>query len=190
MTNVRIIKNNISGGYHGIYFQYPAGSDSTAYANSNVTIDSNTITNIGAKAIYMNQNGIYNSISYNNIVTRSSSSTTAQYGISLSKATVHNGVVGNKILLQGGGSTTGIYLEEYCSSFARKADSTKNGLVANNEIRKIKLSQDNTRTATGINVYSNSRVRITPLNVLFSVVKPITGSKSFCRFNSKLPPFK
>lgn len=157
LNNVRFIKNNISGGYANIYLNYAGGSLDNLKTNTcYISIDSNNLTEAYYYGLYANYNAIYNSISYNNVKTRLTKNVTSvQYGMYISYSIVHNGIVGNKVLIQGCRSTTGIYIASL-NDVTRMTTSHKNGLIANNEIRKLVKAENDGVTATGMNVLTNS----------------------------------
>ena len=161
LTNVRFIKNNISGGYYNIYCNYAAGSAANILTRTcSITIDSNNMENAYYAGIYSTGNSIYTSIAYNNITTKTTNNvTTVQYGMYMTMVTVDSGIVGNKILLQGCRSTTGMYISGF-NATARAADPNKNGLIANNEIRRLRKAEVNSVTATGLAIYSPSRADV------------------------------
>ena len=161
LTNVRFIKNNISGGYYNIYLYAAAGSNDYILTRTcSITIDSNNLSNAHYAGIYSSSNAIFKSIAYNNIVTRYTQNVTSvQYGMYLTNATVDSGIVGNRIMLQGCRSTTGMYLSGM-NVVSRAADPNKNCLIANNEIRRIRNADLNSVTATGISILTSSRADI------------------------------
>jgi hypothetical protein len=73
ISNISIINNIVNGGFYGIYLNQGYGK--------NIRIDSNTISNAYSHAISFNNNNHVNSISYNIITSRTSSTASAFYGI-------------------------------------------------------------------------------------------------------------
>ncbi|HOF17184.1 MAG TPA: hypothetical protein PLP76_09855, partial [Bacteroidales bacterium] len=99
LSNIRIIKNNISGGYYNIYWYYGGGSSS--YMGSGCYIDSNVCTNAyyyGINLHYSYTN--FNSVSYNKVICRSSNSSSNFYGIRFYYYNNIGEVVGNKVYIR------------------------------------------------------------------------------------------
>ena len=136
LKNIRIVKNNIYGGYANIYFYYPGGSSSNM-TNMSVTIDSNTMTNAYYAGLYSYYYSYYKSVSYNTIVTAAVSAT--QYGLDVYYYnTVENGIIGNRIHIQ---STSGCYgIRSYYTNISTAYGARGNALIANNEIIKLQGS--------------------------------------------------
>ncbi|OQA93755.1 MAG: hypothetical protein BWY27_00016 [Bacteroidetes bacterium ADurb.Bin234] len=148
LKNVRIVKNNISGGYANIYFYYPGASQTTMLEMS-VTIDSNMMTNAYYTGLYSYYYSKYKSVSYNTIVTSVISST--QYGMYLYYYnTFDDGVIGNRIRLQTTSSGYGMYT--YYTNRSSAYGAKGNALIANNEI----IKPQGTSSAYGFyNYYGN-----------------------------------
>ena len=99
LSDIRIIKNNISGGYYNIYWYYGGGSSS--YMGSGCYIDSNVCTNAyyyGINLHYSYTN--FNSVSYNKVICRSSNSSSNFYGIRFYYYNNIGEVVGNKVYIR------------------------------------------------------------------------------------------
>ena len=133
LNNVKFIKNNISGGYYGMYLYYMGGATSNITSGlCNVTIDSNNITNFYNSGIYSYYYSRYKSISHNTFVSRAASAT--QYVLYLNYYNViDSGIVGNKILLQSTSTSYGFY----CYYINSSSYASYPALFANNEIRKL-----------------------------------------------------
>ena len=133
LSNVKFIKNNISGGYYGMYLYYMGGANSNITSGlCNVTIDSNNITNFYCYGIYSYYYSRYKSISHNTFVSRAISAT--QYVLYLNYYNViDSGIVGNKILLQSTSTSYGFY----CYYINSSSYASYPALFANNEIRKL-----------------------------------------------------
>jgi len=96
LSNIRIINNTISGGYYNIYWYYGGGNSS--YMGTNCVIDSNTLTDAYYGGIYLNYSYTnFNSISKNNIASRTSNSSSNFYGIYVSWYNNVDNMIGNKI---------------------------------------------------------------------------------------------
>ncbi|HOF17215.1 MAG TPA: hypothetical protein PLP76_10015, partial [Bacteroidales bacterium] len=149
MTNVRFIKNAISGGYYNMYFYY-SGSGTATMGLSSITIDSNTLTDAYYYGIYSYYYGNYPSISHNSITSRLTS--VSYYGIY--SYYYHNilELVGNRIKVTGSSMCYGMYLYYY-QNYSASYGSTGPGLLANNEIIVLGGSS----TSYGIYMYGNSR---------------------------------
>jgi hypothetical protein len=135
MGNIRLLNNTINRGYAGIYFYYlyPTAAVQSA-STSWVTVNGNTIENPYVYGIYSNYYARYDSIAYNTINTRASSTT--QYGMYLYNYNrVRDGVIGNKINMRGTSDSYGIY-PHYLNNSSTGAGGNQ-ALVANNEIRKL-----------------------------------------------------
>ena len=133
LSNVKFIKNNISGGYYGMYLYYMGGANSNVTSGTcRVTIDDNNFTNFYCAGIYSYYYSRYKSISYNNFVSRVASTT--QYAMYIAYYNViDSGIVGNKILLQGTSTNYGLY----CYYINSSSYAAYPALFANNEIRKL-----------------------------------------------------
>jgi len=150
MTNVRFIKNAISGGYYNMYFYY-SGSGTATMGLSSITIDSNTLTDAYTYGIYSYYYGNYPSISYNTITSRYNTPS-SYYGIYTYY--YHNilKLVGNRIKVTGTSTCYGMYLYYY-HNYSTAYGSTGPGLLANNEV----IVLGGSTTAYGIYMYGNSR---------------------------------
>jgi hypothetical protein len=150
MTNVRFIKNAISGGYYNMYFYY-SGSGTATMGLSSITIDSNTLTDAYTYGIYSYYYGNYPSISQNSITSRLNTPS-SYYGIYTYY--YHNilALVGNRIKVTGSSTCYGMYLYYY-HNYSTAYGSTGPGLLSNNEV----IVLGGSTTAYGIYMYGNSR---------------------------------
>ncbi|MDR0603756.1 MAG: T9SS type A sorting domain-containing protein [Bacteroidales bacterium] len=136
LVNIRILNNQISGGYSGIYLYY-IHSSSTVLAVATTygaRITGNTIEDSYHSGIYSNYYGHFDSIAYNVVNTRNTSAT--QYGMYFyNYIRVEDGIIGNKITIRGTGTSYGIYFYNYINTSSTGASGP--ALVANNEIRRL-----------------------------------------------------
>ena len=95
LTDVRFIKNNISGGYYNMYFYHSGGSVSTT-VGGRTTIDSNILSNAYYAGVYTYCIWYFPSISYNKVTNRSSNS--AFYGMYIYYYTTVDSLVAIKFI--------------------------------------------------------------------------------------------
>ena len=128
MTDIRFIKNTVNGGYYGFYMYYTQGASANIGEDVvGVTIDSNIISNAYYYGIYSYYYNRYNSISYNTITSRSTSST--YYGMYLYYYNNIDTMQANKVRATGSSTQYGAYMYYYMNY----TNMTKPVYCANNE---------------------------------------------------------
>lgn len=134
-VEVRIVANNIAGGYYNMYLYYPSGSTSYMMSSS-MYIDSNVLTDAYYYGIYSYYYSHYPSISYNTISSRyaaASGNSSIYYGLYTYYYTTYGKVEGNKFYIISTSTSYGMYMYYY-HNYPSYSNSTF-GLVANNEVR-------------------------------------------------------
>jgi hypothetical protein len=122
VNNISFISNTIDGGYAGFYFY--AGTGTSAFGG-NIIIDSNIVQNSYYYAIYLYYANL-NSVSYNQVSSRSSGQTTTWYGFYFYYARNGGNIIGNKVKSDNPGISGTLY--------GMRTYYIDNALVANNEI--------------------------------------------------------
>ena len=123
-NNIVIKNNTLNGGYYGINFYGGNGTDEYGVG---IVIDSNIVTNSYYYGIQI-QYADMNSLSYNNVLSRTSNASTYWYGVTLTN--VNANIIGNKI--RATSSVTYPYMLQLAAF--NLYNTSARGLVANNEI--------------------------------------------------------
>ncbi|OQA93762.1 MAG: hypothetical protein BWY27_00014 [Bacteroidetes bacterium ADurb.Bin234] len=178
LSDIRIIKNNISGGYYNIYWYYGGGGSS--YMGNNCIIDSNVFTDAYYGAIYSN-NGYtnFNSISYNNISCRSQNQSSNFYGMYFSYYNNIDNLIGNKIYIRNNSISYAypIYVYYYNNH-------TNNSygpiLIANNEI----IVEVGNYCEGGINIDNYSQAEVINNSIYVSATTRAYGLRLYTSSSS------
>ncbi|MBQ2488391.1 MAG: hypothetical protein II525_01085, partial [Bacteroidales bacterium] len=142
LENIRLIGNNLSGGYYNIYMAYAACSDSNDIPSA--IIDSNRLAYAYYGGIYSRYYGNYPSISHNTIVSRYgltgipgySSNSNTYYGLYTNYYRGMDTIDGNRLYVCSRGTGCGLYLHCVKYSFDSGDEyDTVSTIVTNNEVR-------------------------------------------------------
>ncbi|MBQ6666772.1 MAG: hypothetical protein IJM65_01495 [Bacteroidales bacterium] len=142
LDNLRLVGNNIKGGYHNIYLAYAAGNDSNAIPSA--IIDSNRLTYAYYAGIYTAYYGNYPSISHNTIISRHgftgipgySPNSNTYYGLYTNYYRGMDTIDGNRLYVCSHTTGWGLYLHCVKYSFDSGDDyDTVSTIVTNNEVR-------------------------------------------------------
>ncbi len=149
LRDIRILNNNIRGGYYNMYMYYISGNSSSNMPSTSVIIDGNTLSDAYYSGIYTYYYGRYPTIS-NNIIKSRVNTPTTYYAIYSYYYTVVDSMQNNKIYIVSNSGGYGMRLygyQNYSSSYGAKGPM----YVANNEIIMSCKS-----TAYGMYLYSSS----------------------------------
>ena len=135
LSNVRFIKNKISGGMYNIYLEYAGGNNATTMVNSSIIIDSNELCNAHLGGILSNYYAYFPSISYN-IITSHANATIGYYcGIDCYYYTTIDTMKSNKIHITFTSNSTYITYGINTNYNQNTVSGSKDPMfVANNEI--------------------------------------------------------
>ena len=142
LENIRLIGNNLSGGYYNIYMAYAACSDSNDIPSA--IIDSNRLAYAYYGGIYSRYYGNYPSISHNTIVSRYgltgipgySSNSNIYYGLYTNYYRGIDTIEGNRLYVCCKNNGWGLCLDCFKYSFTVGDDyDTVPTIVTNNEVR-------------------------------------------------------
>ena len=142
LENIRLIGNNLSGGYYNIYMAYAACSDSNDIPSA--IIDSNRLTYAYYGGIYSRYYGNYPSISHNTIVSRYGmtqyetyyKNSVNYYGLYTNYYRRIDTIEGNRLYVCSRNNGWGLYLDCFKYSFTDGDDyDTVPTIVTNNEVR-------------------------------------------------------
>ncbi len=142
LDNLRLVGNNIKGGYHNIYLAYAAGNDSNMTPSA--IIDSNRLTYAYYAGIYTAYYGNYPSISHNTIISRYgltgipgySSNSNTYYGLYTNYYRGIDTIDGNRLYVCSRNNGWGLYL--HCIKYSLNTGDdydTVSTIVTNNEVR-------------------------------------------------------
>jgi hypothetical protein len=142
LENIRLMGNNLSGGYYNIYLAYAAGSDSNDIPSA--IIDSNRLTYAYYAGIYTAYYGNYPSISHNTITSRYGMTQYATYyknsvnyyGLYTNYYRRIDTIAGNRLYVCCKNNGWGLYL--YCINYSFDSGhdfDTIPTVVTNNEVR-------------------------------------------------------
>ncbi|MCR5190939.1 MAG: hypothetical protein K6C07_06010, partial [Bacteroidales bacterium] len=142
LENIRLMGNNLSGGYYNIYMAYAAGSDSNDIPSA--IIDSNRLTYAYYGGIYTCYYGNYPSISHNTITSRYGMTQYATYyknsvnyyGLYTNYYRRIDTIAGNRLYVCCKNNGWGLYL--YCINYSFDSGhdfDTIPTVVTNNEVR-------------------------------------------------------
>ncbi|HOF16409.1 MAG TPA: hypothetical protein PLP76_05900 [Bacteroidales bacterium] len=168
LNDIRIIKNNIKGGYYNIYWYYGGGSSSNM--GSGCCIDSNVCTDAhyyGINLHYSYTN--FNSVSYNKVICRSANANNYFYGIRFYYYNNVREAVGNKVYVR---NTAVNYAYPMYIYYYNNHTNNPFGpmLIANNEI----ISEAGNYSYGGIYVYMYS-----PANVINNSIYSSASSTAY-----------
>ena len=128
-VDVRIVANNITGGYHNMYLYYMCGN--TSYMTSaSMYIDSNVMTEAYYYGMYNYYNSSIRSLCHNTI--RSREGTSMYYGVYSYYYSNYDKVMCNRIYVNNKSTGYGMYMSYYQNN---PSYSNGRALIANNEIR-------------------------------------------------------
>ncbi len=158
LSDVRFIKNKISGGYYNINLIFPGGNNTTTMLNSSITIDSNELSDAYYCGILCYYYAYHPSVSYNSITSRATSAT--YFAMDYWYYTTIDTMVSNKIRITSTGSACGIGYAENQNTIGSKGAM----FVANNEIiingtgsgYKTGISASSDSDSSRWNFYNNS----------------------------------
>ena len=153
LSDVRFIKNKISGGEYNIYLKYAGGNSATTMKNSSIIIDSNELSDAYVMGIYSEDYAYYPSISYNTITSRANATAIFGFycGMNYNSYTTIDTMKSNKIHITFTSTSSTQTYGIITSSNQNTVNAKAAMLVANNEIM---INGEGNATNYGIYAFS------------------------------------
>ena len=133
LSNVRFIKNTISGGYYNMYFYYGSGNNTPMQNKvSSIVVDSNNLINAYYCGLYISYNNRFPSISYNTIISRNNTGS-QYYGIYSTWYNTIDTMQSNRINVSGTNNCYGMYFQAF-QNYSTSYGANGPMFIANNEV--------------------------------------------------------